>query len=176
LHADLPAPDRCGSCTRCIDDCPTHAFVAPGELDARLCISYLTIEKRREIPEELRSGIGRQVFGCDICQDVCPWNRKAAVSAADEFQAREGLVNPALDWLAQMRSEEFNQVFRGSPVRRTKRSGLRRNAVIAMANSGDVKFLPTLRTLAEDSDTVVAEHARWAIEKLQSRRKATVTN
>src|SRR5262249_40637437 len=132
LEASLPAPDRCGSCTRCIDACPTHAFVAPGELDARRCISYLTIEKRGEMPEELREGIGRQVFGCDICQDVCPWNRKAPVTAAPEFQPREGLVSPALDWLAEMQSEEFNKVFRGSPIRRTKRAGLRRNAVIAM--------------------------------------------
>jgi len=166
LEAGLPAPDRCGSCTRCIDACPTQAFIAPGELDARRCISYLTIEKRGEIPEELREGIGRHVFGCDICQDVCPWNRKAPVTAAPEFQPREGLINPALDWLAEMQPEEFNKVFRGSPIRRAKRSGLRRNAVIAMGNSGDVKFLPTLRKLAEDSDPIVAEHARWALARL----------
>jgi epoxyqueuosine reductase len=166
LDADLPAPDRCGSCTRCIDACPTQAFVAPGELDARLCISYLTIEKRGEIPEEQRTGIGRHVFGCDICQDVCPWNSKAPITAAAEFQPRDGLVNPALDWLAEMQAEEFNKVFRGSPVRRAKRSGLRRNAVIAMGNSGDVKFLPALRALANDPDPVVAEHTKWALKKL----------
>ena len=167
LTADLPAPDRCGSCTRCITACPTQALVAPGELDARLCISYLTIEKRREIPEELRSSIGRHVFGCDICQDVCPWNRKAPVTSAPEFEPREGLVNPALDWLAEMQQEEFREVFRGSPVRRTKLSGLRRNAVIAMGNSGDKKFVPALKKLCEDSDSVVAEHARWALERLE---------
>jgi epoxyqueuosine reductase len=167
LEADLPAPDRCGSCTRCLDACPTHAFPSPGQLDARLCISYLTIEKRGDIPDGLRSGMGRHVFGCDICQDVCPWNRKAPVTAAAEFQPREGLVNPALDWLAEMQPEEFRTVFRGSPIRRTKLSGLRRNAVIAMGNSGDVKFLPTLRRLAEDSDSVVANHARWALEKVR---------
>jgi epoxyqueuosine reductase len=167
LAADLPAPDRCGTCTRCITACPTQAIVAPGELDARLCISYLTIEKRGEIPDELRSGIGRHVFGCDICQDVCPWNRKAPVTSAAEFEAREGLVNPALDWLAEMQQEEFRVVFRGSPVRRAKLSGLRRNAVIAMGNSGDQKFVATLKKLCEDSDAVVAEHARWAVARLE---------
>ncbi|MGO9402422.1 MAG: tRNA epoxyqueuosine(34) reductase QueG [Terriglobales bacterium] len=163
LAFDLPAPDRCGTCARCITACPTQAIVAPGELDARLCISYLTIEKRGEIPDELRAGMGRHVFGCDICQDVCPWNRKAPVTSAAEFEPREGLVNPALDWLAEMREEEFRAMFRGSPVRRAKLSGLRRNAVIAMGNSGDNKFLPTLKKLCEDSDAVIAEHARWAL-------------
>ncbi len=166
LTADRPAPDRCGTCTRCIAACPTQAIVAPGELDARLCISYLTIEKRGEIPEELRPGIGRHVFGCDICQDVCPWNRKAPATSAPEFEPRPGLVNPALDWLAEMQPEEFRQVFRGSPVRRAKLSGLRRNAVIVMGNSGDKKFVPTLKKLSEDPDPSVAEHARWALAAL----------
>ena len=166
LAASLPAPDRCGTCTRCIAACPTQAIIAPGELDARLCISYLTIEKRGEIPDHLRPAVGRHVFGCDICQDVCPWNRKAPVTSAPEFEAREGLVNPALQWLAEMQPEEFRLVFRGSPVRRAKLSGLRRNAVIAMANSGHKKFVPTLKKLCEDSDAEVAEHARWAIAKL----------
>jgi len=166
--ASLPAPDRCGTCTRCIAACPTQAIVAPGELDARLCISYLTIEKRGEIPGDLRPAMGRHVFGCDICQDVCPWNRKAPVTSAPEFEAREGLVNPALEWLAEMQPDEFRQVFRGSPVRRAKLSGLRRNAVIAMANSGNKKFVPTLKKLCEDSDAVVAEHARWAMATLGS--------
>ena len=167
LTADLPAPNRCGTCTRCITACPTQAITAPGVLDARLCISYLTIEKRGEIPEELRSGMGRHVFGCDICQDVCPWNRKAPVTNAAEFEAREGLVNPALDWLAEIQPEEFRTVFRGSPVRRAKLSGLRRNAVIAMGNSGNKKFMPTLIKLSKDSDPIVAEHARWAVAKLE---------
>jgi epoxyqueuosine reductase len=166
LTPDLPAPDRCGTCTRCITACPTQAIVAPGKLDARLCISYLTIEKRGEIPDQLRSGMGRHVFGCDICQDVCPWNRKAPVTSAAEFEAREGLVNPSLDWLAEMQQEEFRAVLRGSPVRRAKLSGLRRNAVIAMGNSGDKKFVPTLTKLCEDPDPVVAEHARWAAARL----------
>ncbi len=167
IAADLPAPDRCGTCTRCITACPTQAIVAPGKLDARLCISYLTIEKRGEIPEELRSGMGRHVFGCDICQDVCPWNRKAPVTTAEEFQPREGFVNPGLDWIAELPPEEFRAVFRGSPVRRAKLSGLRRNAVVAMGNSGDTKFVPTLKKLAEDEDMVVARHAKWALGQLK---------
>jgi epoxyqueuosine reductase len=167
LTPDITAPDRCGTCTRCIAACPTQAILAPGELDARLCISYLTIEKRGEIPEDLRAGMGRHVFGCDICQDVCPWNRKAPPTQAAEFQPRAGLVNPALDFLAEMKSEEFRELFRGSPVRRAKLSGLRRNAVIAMGNSGDKKFLPTLNRLAEDPDPSVADHAKWALCQLE---------
>jgi epoxyqueuosine reductase len=168
LEPDLAAPDRCGSCTRCIEACPTDALIAPYQLDSNKCIAYLTIEKRGALPQddELRSGMGRHVFGCDICQDVCPWNRKAPVTNAAEFQARPGLVNPALTWLAEMSAEEFNRSFRGSPVRRAKRSGLRRNAVIAMGNSGDRKFLSLLGKLESDEDEVVAESAAWAIRKL----------
>ena len=166
LVPDMPAPDRCGTCTRCLDACPTNAFPGPYQLDASKCISYLTIEKRGAIPEELRDGMGRHVFGCDICQDVCPWNRKAPATGAPEFQPRPGLVNPALEWLAEMKAEEFRETFRGSPVRRTKLSGLRRNAVIAMGNSGDRKFVPALERLRNDEDAVVAEGAASALEKL----------
>jgi epoxyqueuosine reductase len=168
LTPDLPAPDRCGICTRCIDACPTDALIAPYQLDSNRCISYLTIEKRGDIPEEMCEGMGRHVFGCDICQDVCPWNRKAPATHAEEFQPREGLVNPALEWLAEMTPEEFRERFRGSPIRRTKRSGLRRNAVIAMGNSGNRRFVPALEKLAADEDPVVAEHAKWAARKLAS--------
>jgi epoxyqueuosine reductase len=166
VEAVTPAPDRCGSCTRCIDACPTGAFIAPYQLDSNKCISYLTIEKRRAIPEEIRPEMGRHVFGCDICQDVCPWNRKAPATRAEQFQPREELVNPPLEWLAGISVEDFRQTFRGSPVRRAKRSGLRRNAVIAMGNSGERKFLPLLEKLSSDEDEVVAESAAWAIAKL----------
>jgi epoxyqueuosine reductase len=166
LTPDIPAPDRCGTCTRCIEACPTDAIVAPYQLDSNLCISYLTIEKRGSIPEDLRAGIGRHVFGCDICQDVCPWNRKAPASSAPEFAARPGLVNPALDWLAEMSAEEFQNVFRGSAIRRTKRSGLRRNALIAIGNSGRTEFLPLLEKAASDEDETVADSARWAKSRL----------
>ena len=168
LAADLPAPDRCGTCTRCLDACPTDAFIGPYQLDANKCISYLTIEKRGAIPEQLRAGMGRHVFGCDICQDVCPWNRKAPLSTAPEFQPREGLVNPALEWLVEIPAEEFREKFRGSPVRRAKRSGLRRNAIIAMGNSRNRNFVPTLERLRKDADPVIAESAAWAITKLTS--------
>lgn len=167
MLADLPAADRCGSCTRCLEACPTQAFLAPHQLDARKCISYLTIEKRNEIPEELREGMGRHVFGCDICQDVCPWNRKAPATSAPEFQPRDGLVNPALEWLAEMQAEEFRSAFRGSPIRRAKLAGLRRNAAVAMGNSGEARFLPLLEKLASGEDAMLAEHARWAADKLR---------
>jgi epoxyqueuosine reductase len=166
LTPDLPAPDRCGTCTRCIDACPTDALIAPYQLDSNRCISYLTIEKRGDIPEEMREDMGGHVFGCDICQDVCPWNRKAPATGAEEFQPRAGLVNPALEWLAGMTAEGFRETFRGSPIRRAKRTGLRRNAIIAMGNSGDRRFAPVLEKLAADEDPVVAEHARWAVRKL----------
>lgn len=162
LAPDLPAPDRCGTCTRCIDACPTDAILAPYRLDSNKCISYLTIEKRGSIPEDLRAGIGHHVFGCDICQDVCPWNRKAPASTAPEFDPRPGLVNPALAWLAEMSAEDFRETFRGSPIRRTKRSGLRRNAAIAIGNSGNKEFLPLLDRLSGDEDPTVRESAQWA--------------
>jgi epoxyqueuosine reductase len=166
LQPDVPAPDRCGSCTRCIEACPTQALIGPYELDSNRCISYLTIEKQGTVPEEIRAGMARHVFGCDICQDVCPWNRKAPATTAPEFQPREGLVNPALDWLAAMNPEEFRERFRGSAIRRAKLSGLRRNAVIAMGNSGDGEFIPLLKQLADDEDDNVASHARWALARL----------
>jgi epoxyqueuosine reductase len=166
LTPDIPTADRCGTCTRCIEACPTEALIAPYELDSNKCISYLTIEKRGAIPEELREGMGRQVFGCDICQDVCPWNRKARSSEKPEFQPREGLVNPALSWLAEISEEEFREKFRGSPVKRTKRSGLRRNALIAIGNSGNQSLAPIAERASHDPDPVIAEAAFWAKQQL----------
>jgi epoxyqueuosine reductase len=168
LTPDMPAPDRCGSCTRCIDACPTDAFVGPYQLDSNKCIAYHTIEKRGSIPEEMRDGLGRHVFGCDICQDVCPWNRKAPASTAPEFQPQAELVNPVLAWLSQISPTEFNHKFRGSPLKRSKRNGIRRNAIVAMGNSGNREFMPTLSKLIHDEDEVIAEHARWAENKLRT--------
>jgi epoxyqueuosine reductase len=168
LAPDMPAPDRCGTCTRCIQACPTDAIFAPYQLDSNKCISYLTIEKRGSIPQHLRAAMGHHIFGCDICQDVCPWNRKSPASTATEFEPRPGLVNPALAWLAQMSAEEFREVFRSSPIRRTKRSGLRRNAAIAMGNSGNREFLPLLNQLAGDEDPSVRESANWARTRLST--------
>ncbi|MFL6428881.1 MAG: tRNA epoxyqueuosine(34) reductase QueG [Acidobacteriaceae bacterium] len=167
----VPAVDRCGICRRCIEACPTDALIAPGRMDASRCIAYLTIEKRGPIPEELRAPIGRQVFGCDICQDVCPWNRRAAERALSASgTTRPELINPALSWLADLTPEEFNQQFRGSPVKRTKRGGLLRNVAIAMGNSGRTEFLPRLEVWAKAhaDDPVLAEAAAWAIARLTS--------
>jgi epoxyqueuosine reductase len=175
LQPDMPAPDRCGTCTRCIAACPTDAILEPYRLDSNRCISYLTIEKRGSIPDEdLRRGMGRHVFGCDICQDVCPWNRKAPPSKAAEFEPRPGLVNPALDWIAEISEEEFRETFRRSPIRRAKRAGLRRNAVIAMGNSGNPELLPLLERLASDEDGSVADAARWAANELRSQHSSDI--
>jgi epoxyqueuosine reductase len=174
LPPDLPAADRCGTCTRCLDACPTQAFTAPHQLDATRCIAYLTIEKRGEVPEELRDKMGRHVFGCDICQDVCPWNRRAPVGSVPELQPKTERINPALDWLAAMGAEEFREVFRKSPVKRTKLSGFRRNVAIAIGNSGDTSLIAAAEELANDPDPVVAECGRWALEQL--RRIETQSN
>jgi epoxyqueuosine reductase len=160
------AADRCGNCTRCIDACPTDALVAPRQMDASRCIAYLTIEKKGIIPQELREPIGRQVFGCDICQDVCPWNRRAPIALKPGMMARDELINPALDWLADMDAATFKRWFGGSPVERTRRKHLQRNVAIAMGNSGEKKFLPQLEGWAAGDDPVLAESARWSIEKL----------
>ncbi len=167
LQPDLPAPDRCGTCTACLDACPTNAFTGAYEMDPTRCIAYLTIEKKGPIPEDLRPGIGRQVFGCDICQDVCPWNRKAAPGSNPEMAPRKELVNPALEWLVSLTPGTFRDTFRKSPIKRTKLNGLRRNVVTAMGNSGRLEFVPRLRELVNDEDPTVAEHARWALRRLE---------
>jgi epoxyqueuosine reductase len=166
------APDRCGSCTRCIDACPTGALILPltgtREMDASRCISYLTIEKKGEIPAELREPMGRQVFGCDICQEVCPWNRQAPVATPAGMKRRDALINPTLQSLADLDQPGFKQMFAGSPLERTKRKRLQRNVAIAMANSGDRSFLPQLEQWAEHAEEPLREAAAWAIHKLRS--------
>jgi epoxyqueuosine reductase len=161
------APDRCGSCTRCIDACPTDALVAPYHMDASRCIAYLTIEKKGVIAEELREPMGRQVFGCDICQDVCPWNRRAPVAVKEGMLVRTQMVNPALDWLAGMDAAEFKRWFKGSPVERTRRKRLLRNVAIAMGNSGEQRFLAQLEAWALAEDSVLAEAAEWATNRIR---------
>jgi epoxyqueuosine reductase len=169
--ATLPPTDRCGSCTRCIEACPTEAL-SPYEMDARRCIAYLTIEKRGDIPESLRPGIGRQIFGCDICQDVCPWNgavnetKRLPVSAVAEFEPVPELINPDLEWLAGLSREDFRRVFRHSPIKRVKYEGFRRNVAVAMGNSKDLSFRTRLEALANDENETVAGHARWALARL----------
>jgi len=156
IEPNAPPPDRCGTCTRCIDACPTSALT-PYELDARLCISYFTIELRGPIPEQHRAAIGRHVFGCDICQDVCPWNRRAPLTSDPAFAPRE--FAPPLEKLAALSEEEFRTIFRGSAVKRTKYTGFLRNVAIAMGNSGNPKFWPVLERLAASECEVVREAA-----------------
>jgi len=162
----MVAPDRCGSCTRCIDACPTEAIIAPRQLDASRCIAYFTIEKRGSIPEDMREKIGRHVFGCDICQDVCPWNRKAPATQNTDFQPDQWLVNPDLGQLARLSKQQFRQRFRGSPISRAKHKGYLRNVAVAMGNSGRTEYIADLEELAQSEDSVVVEHAKWAIERL----------
>ena len=200
VEDEFAAPDRCGSCTRCIDACPTGALLgskqpgAPRQMDASRCIAYLTIEKKGAIDPSLRAPMGRQVFGCDICQDVCPWNRKpssitpGAPSIAhvamggsspgassiprsvrngwESMQPRPELINPALDWLAAMDTQEFKHHFKGSPLARTGRKRLLRNVAIAMGNSGNARFLPQLEAWAAGDDPVLADAAQWARQRL----------
>jgi epoxyqueuosine reductase len=184
-----PPSDLCGSCTRCLDACPTQAFPEPYVLDARRCISYLTIELRGAIPEELRADMGSAVIGCDICQDVCPWNRKAPVTRLMEFQPRliadqtphpagskdpvHSLFEPELKWLASLTQQEFSKIFRRSAVKRAKWRGLVRNACVAFGNSAVEpqsaeysRIVQLLRNLAAAEDAVIAEHARWALARL----------
>ena len=168
IPPDAPPPDRCGTCRRCIEACPTGAIVpSPGgwTLDARLCISYFTIELRGPVPEEHRARTGAHVFGCDICQDVCPWNRRAAVTHDPAFQPRE--FAPSLEKLAALSENEFRQMFHGSPVTRARYSGFLRNVAVAMGNLRNPRFREPLERLAASEDAIVADHARWALGQLR---------
>jgi epoxyqueuosine reductase len=168
--APLLVPDRCGTCTRCIEACPTHALDVPYQMDATRCIAYLTIEHRGPIDENLAAGVGRQVFGCDICQDVCPWNKMALrngqVSRDPELEPRPELVNPALDWLSFLDEQSYEKEFNGSPVRRAGFNGLRRNLAIAMGNSGLRRYRARLEEWAAADDEGLRAAARWALERL----------
>ncbi|MGA8743651.1 MAG: tRNA epoxyqueuosine(34) reductase QueG [Terracidiphilus sp.] len=160
--------DRCGTCRRCLDACPTGALIAPYQMDATKCISYLTIEHKGAIAPEQMAGMGRQVFGCDICQDVCPWNRKAPIAVDAELHPRQELVNPALEWLASLDERSFERVFNGSPVRRAGFLGMRRNTAIAMGNSRDQGFASRLREWAESADEGLRSAARWALKQIRN--------
>jgi len=216
---ESPPADLCGNCTLCLDACPTHAFASPYILDARRCISYLTIELRSAIPQELRGGLGRAVFGCDICQDVCPWNRKAPVTMANEFRPRElaksrnaqlearssrdlagdqncqeaagreavaepatpngelrfSMFTPALESIVNLSQRDFSEAFRRSAVKRAKWRGLVRNACVALGNARLSRYAPArprvialLTHLAGSDDALIAEHAKWALERLRT--------
>jgi epoxyqueuosine reductase len=167
LEYDAPfARDHCGTCRRCLDACPTGAFVAPHVLDARRCISYLTIELRGPIPRELRPLVGDWIFGCDICQEVCPWNRKAPVSDEPAFRPRSGFSLPELIPLLSLTQEEFSARFKGSPIKRAKRRGLLRNVAVALGNSGDRAAVPALAAALHDQEPLVRAHAAWALGRL----------
>jgi epoxyqueuosine reductase len=168
LPADAPRPDMCGSCTACLEACPTGALPAPYTLDATRCISYLTIELKGAIPEERRAGVGRHVFGCDICQDVCPWNRRRRRRGPAAFEPRPGAVAPDLAELASLDEEAFRARFRRSPLKRAKRRGLLRSVAVALGNAADPAHRPLLERLADDEDPVVREHAAWALRRLDA--------
>jgi len=198
--SEVSPADRCGSCRKCIDACPTEALVEAYVLDARKCISYLTIELRGSIPEPLREPMGYHIFGCDICQDVCPWNGRAPITRAKEFQPRsfgrqsaaraaekefspgekngawpETLFWPRLEWLASLSQSDFSEMFRGSPIKRTKWQGLIRNVCLALGNSklprdsaAFERIASVLRPLAASADPVISESAQWAVSRIQA--------
>jgi epoxyqueuosine reductase len=182
--AEGPPADLCGSCTRCIDACPTDALIAPYEMDARRCISYLTIEHRGVIPEEFREAIGNHVYGCDICQDVCPWNRRAPTTSMEEFQPRtfdesangglDSLFRPRLTSLAAISEDQYKTAFRGSAIKRTKHRGIVRNACIAMGNAkferggaAHREAVAVLQRLSASGDAVIKDSALWALARIQ---------
>ncbi len=167
LPADVPEREYCGTCHRCIDACPTRAIVAPYRLDARLCISYLTIELKGAIPVELRSLIGDRIFGCDDCLEVCPWNRFARLSPVREFRRRE--LPPLTEFLSWDEAQ-FKAFFRGTPIYRIKRRGFLRNVCVALGNVGDETALPALERALHDPEPLVREHAQWAIDQIRKRR------
>jgi len=163
LEPDAPEKNRCGSCSRCITACPTQAITAPFQLDARLCISYLTIELKGSIPVELRPLIGNRIYGCDDCLAACPWNKFAREGSLMKPHTRADLKSPDLVGLLELDDACFKQKFAGTPMLRTKRRGVLRNVCVALGNMGDKSALPALRKACEDSEPLIAEHARWAV-------------
>ena len=175
LPSDLPLKKSCGNCVRCIDDCPTGAIVAPYVIDNKRCISYLTIELKGVIPRDLRPLMGDWIFGCDICQDVCPVNLKALPGHLEEFKQRNGFSTPELVPILEMDQVTFSDRYKNSPIKRTKLVGLQRNACVALGNNGDEKaILPLSKALCFSEESVVRLHAAWAIGRIGGREAATV--
>ena len=169
LEPSKPGKDSCGSCSACQDICPTGAFPAPYQLDARACISYLTIEHKGPIPHKYRKAIGNHIYGCDDCLAVCPWNKFAQAGAANKaFLPRAELAAPALVDILALDDAGFRQVFSGSPIKRTGRDRMVRNALIAAGNSGDVALIAPVQALLDDGDEVIREAAGWALDQLAS--------
>ena len=169
LPADTPAKDMCGKCTRCIDACPTQAITAPRRMDARRCISYLTIESKGSIPQEFRRAIGDRIYGCDACLDACPWNRHAQESREATFQARETVFSKSLRDFLALTDDEFRALFAKSPIKRIKRPAFLRNVCVALGNVGAWDDLPALEAAAADPHPLIAEHAAWAIAEIRQR-------
>ena len=169
LPADPPFGDHCGRCTRCIDACPTRAITAPHRVDARRCISYLTIEYKGAIPEEFRETIGDRIYGCDECLEVCPWNRFAVVSREASFHARATVFEKELRDFLDLDDESFRTLFAKSPIKRIKRARFLRNVCVALGNTGGSDDLPALERAASGEDPLIAEHAVWAIRQIRSR-------
>ena len=171
LPPDEPVPNRCGTCDRCITACPTGAITGPHQLDARRCISYLTIELKGAIPLELRPLIGDRIFGCDDCLDACPWNRFAQESRESAFSARRSTTGMSLREYLELNDDQFRRLFKNSPIKRIKRRGFLRNVCVALGNVGDPSDLPALERAAADSEPLIAEHATWAMNQIHDRQK-----
>lgn len=169
LEPDAPEPDHCGTCTRCITACPTGAITAPYKVDARLCVSYLTIELKGSIPEEMRPLIGDRIYGCDDCAAACPWNRFAQESRESLFAAREYVHGWSLRDFLTLDAEGFSALFRKSPIKRIKRRGFLRNVCVALGNIGTEADLPALEALADDPEPLIVEHAEWAVHQIRTR-------
>jgi epoxyqueuosine reductase len=169
LAPDASEKNHCGKCTRCITACPTNAITAPFELDARRCISYLTIELKGSIPVEFRRAIGNRIYGCDDCLAACPWNRFAREGSLMKPHARKDLDQPELLELLSLDEKGFKARFAGSPILRTKRRGFLRNVCVALGNTGDTSTLPHLEKTSHDQEPLIAEHARWAVDEIKSR-------
>jgi epoxyqueuosine reductase len=166
LEYDNKAAERCGTCTLCIDSCPTDAITEPYVLDSSKCISYLTIENKGSIPREYREATGNNIFGCDICQDVCPWNGKPETGTEQAFLPRDGLFNPNLEELAGLDQEQFSAMFKNSPIKRSKRKGFIRNILVAIGNSGKHRFEQPVIELLRDEEPLIRIHAVWALHKI----------
>ena len=175
LAPDGPEKNRCGTCARCITACPTEAIIAPFQLDARRCISYLTIELKGSIPVELRAAIGNRIYGCDDCLAACPWNKFAIEGRMMKQHARADLAAPDLLQLLSLDDAGFKQHFAGTPMLRTKRRGILRNVCVALGNVGDATALPSLEKAGQDQEPLIAEHARWAVEQIKKRKPDSPT-
>ena len=169
FEPDAPAKDFCGKCTRCMDACPTNAITAPRRMDARRCISYLTIEHKGSIPIEFRRAIGDRLYGCDECLAVCPWNKFAQASHEATFQARESVFSMKLRDMLQLTDETFRALFAKSPIKRIKRPAFLRNVCVVLGNIGTQDDVPALETAARDENALIAEHAQWALEEIRLR-------